>query len=316
MDTVFFWVIFNVFILLLLGLDLFVFHRKEHAVKVKEALLWSAFWIALSLIFNAVIYYWKGPAPALEFLTAYLIEKSLSVDNLFVFILIFNFFKVPLQYQHKILFWGIIGALVLRGIFILVGVALIAKFHFIIYILGAFLVYTGIKMAFTKDDGQLRPEQNPFIVWVSQKLRFTKTAVGGKFFTRVDGKLYATPLFLVLIMVESTDVVFAADSIPAILAISKDPFIVYTSNVFALLGLRALYFALAGIMQLFHYLHYGLSLILVFIGAKLLVSDFFEMDMRYALLVVGAILTVSIVVSLLFPKKDEELPPPPDIFIP
>ncbi|MBD1398769.1 TerC family protein [Pontibacter sp. JH31] len=315
MDTILFWVIFNVFILLLLGLDLFVFHRKEHEVKIKEALLWSAFWIALSLIFNAVIYYWKGPAPALEFLTAYLIEKSLSVDNLFVFILIFNFFKVPLQYQHKILFWGILGALVLRGIFILVGVALIAKFHFIIYILGAFLVYTGIKMALTKDDGELHPEQNPFIVWISQKLRFTKTAVGGKFFTKVDGKLYATPLFLVLIMVESTDVVFAADSIPAILAISKDPFIVYTSNVFALLGLRALYFALAGIMQLFHYLHYGLSLILVFIGAKLLVSDFFELDMRYALLVVGAILTISIVASLMFPKKEAELPPPPD-FIP
>jgi tellurite resistance protein TerC len=316
MDTILFWVIFNVFILLLLGLDLFVFHRKEHEVKIKEALLWSAFWVALSLIFNAIVYYWKGPAPALEFLTAYLIEKSLSVDNLFVFILIFNFFKVPLQYQHKILFWGIIGALVLRGIFILVGVALIAKFHFIIYILGAFLVYTGIKMAFTKDDDELHPEQNPFIVWVSQKLPFTKTAVGGKFFTRVDGKLYATPLFLVLIMVESTDVVFAADSIPAILAISKDPFIVYTSNVFALLGLRALYFALAGIMQLFHYLHYGLSLILVFIGAKLLLSDIFHLDMRYALLVVGTILTVSIITSLLFPKKDNELPPPPDISIP
>jgi tellurite resistance protein TerC len=316
MDTILFWVIFNVFILLLLGLDLFVFHRKEHEVKIKEALLWSAFWVALSLIFNAFIYYWKGPAPALEFLTAYLIEKSLSVDNLFVFILIFNFFKVPLQYQHKILFWGIIGALVLRGIFILVGVALIAKFHFIIYILGAFLVYTGAKMAFTKDDDELHPEQNPFIVWVSQKLPFTKTAVGGKFFTRVDGKLYATPLFLVLIMVESTDVVFAADSIPAILAISKDPFIVYTSNVFALLGLRALYFALAGIMQLFHYLHYGLSLILIFIGTKLLVSEFFEMDMRYALLVVGAILAVSIIASLLFPKKDGKLPPPPDISLP
>jgi tellurite resistance protein TerC len=315
MDTILFWVIFNAFILLLLGLDLFVFHRKEHEVKIKEALLWSLFWVMLSLAFNAFIYYWKGPAPALEFLTAYLIEKSLSVDNLFVFILIFNFFKVPLQYQHKILFWGIIGALVLRGIFILVGVALIAKFHFIIYILGAFLVYTGIKMALAKDDGELHPEQNPFIVWVSQKLRFTKTAVGGKFFTRIDGKLYATPLFLVLIMVESTDVVFAADSIPAILAISKDPFIVYTSNVFALLGLRALYFALAGIMQLFHYLHYGLSLILVFIGAKLLLSDIYELDMRYALLVVGLILVISIVASLMFPKKDNALPPPPD-FIP
>ncbi|MCJ8164859.1 TerC family protein [Pontibacter sp. E15-1] len=312
MNDISFWVIFNVFVLLLLGLDLFVFHRKEHEVKIKEALLWSAFWIGLSLSFNAFIYYWKGPAPALEFLTAYLIEKSLSVDNLFVFILIFNFFKVPTKYQHKILFWGIIGALVLRATFILVGVALIAKFHFIIYILGAFLIYTGIKMAFTKEDDELHPEQNPFIVWVSQKLPFTTTSVGGKFFTKQNGKLYATPLLLVLIMVESTDVVFAADSIPAILAISKDPFIVYTSNVFALLGLRALYFALAGIMQLFHYLHFGLSAILVFIGAKLLLSDLVEIDMRYALVVVGAILAISVIVSLLFPKvAEKEVHEPP-----
>ncbi|MFD2246988.1 TerC family protein [Pontibacter ruber] len=307
-----FWILFNVFVLILLGLDLFVFHRKEHEVKIKEALLFSAFWILLSLAFNVGIYYWKGPAPALEFLTAYLIEKSLSVDNLFVFILIFNFFKVPTQYQHKILFWGVFGALVFRAIFILVGVALIAKFHFIIYILGAFLVYTGIKMAFTKNDEELHPEQNPFIVWISQKLPFTKTAVGGKFFTKIDGKLFATPLLLVLIMVETTDIVFAADSIPAILAISKDPFIVYTSNVFALLGLRSLYFALAGIMQLFHYLHYGLSLILAFIGVKLLLSDIYHLDMRIALGVVGTILAVSVIASLLFPKKDKDLPVPQD----
>ncbi len=309
-NNILFWVLFNGFVLLLLGLDLFVFHRKEHEVKIKEALLWSLFWILLSLGFNALIYYWEGPAPALEFLTAYLIEKSLSVDNLFVFILIFNFFKVPPKYQHKILFWGIIGALVFRAIFILVGVALIAKFHFIIYILGAFLIYTGIKMAFTKNDEELHPEQNPLIVWVSQKLPFTKTSVGGKFFTKIDGKYFATPLLLVLIMVETTDIVFAADSIPAILAISKDPFIVYTSNVFALLGLRALYFALSGIMQLFHYLHYGLSLILVFIGAKLLFSDVFHLDMRIALLVVGSILAISVIASLMFPKKEEEVPQP------
>ncbi|TXK48617.1 TerC family protein [Pontibacter qinzhouensis] len=312
-NSIVFWILFNAFVLLLLGLDLFVFHRKAHEVKIKEALLWSLFWVVLSLCFNGIIYFWKGPAPALEFLTAYLIEKSLSVDNLFVFILIFNYFKVPLMYQHKILFWGIIGALVLRALFIVIGVALIAKFHFIIYILGAFLVYTGIKMAFSHEDNELRPEQNSLIVWITQKLRFTKKAEGGKFFVKIDGKMYATPLFLVLIMVESTDVVFAADSIPAILAISKDPFIVYTSNVFALLGLRALYFALAGIMQLFHYLHYGLSLILVFIGAKLLLSDIIEIDMRYALLVVGAILTISVVASLLYPKKDSSLPPPPDL---
>lgn len=311
MDELIFWIVFNAFVLLLLALDLFVFHRKEHEVKIKEALLWSLFWVVLSLGFNALIYYWEGPAAALEFLTGYLIEKSLSVDNLFVFILIFNFFKVPLKYQHKILFWGIIGALVLRGIFILVGVTLIAKFHFIIYILGAFLVFTGIKMAFSHSDEEIHPEQNPLVSWVSKHIRITKSPVGGKFFTKIDNKWYATPLFLVLVMVESTDVVFAADSIPAILAISKDPFIVYTSNVFALLGLRALYFALAGIMQLFHYLHYGLSVILVFIGAKLLLSDLVEIDMRYALMVVGAILAISVIASLLFPKNKEEAPKPP-----
>ncbi|GAB3830112.1 TerC family protein [Pontibacter rugosus] len=311
MDNILFWIIFNAFVLLLLGLDLFVFHRKEHEVKIKEALLWSLFWIVLSLCFNALIYFWQGPAPALEFLTGYLIEKSLSVDNLFVFIMIFNFFKVPLKFQHKILFWGIIGALVLRAFFILVGVALIAKFHFIIYILGAFLVFTGIKMAFSHGDDEVHPENNPLIKWVSRHMRITKAPVGGKFFTKIDGKWFATPLFLVLIMVESTDVVFAADSIPAILAISKDPFIVYTSNVFALLGLRALYFALAGIMQLFHYLHYGLSVILVFIGAKLLLSDIYHIDMRYALLGVGGVLAISVIASLMFPKKEEDLPEPP-----
>ncbi|MBJ6118864.1 TerC family protein [Pontibacter sp. BT310] len=310
MDNIYFWIFFNVFVLLLLALDLFVFHRKEHEVKIKEALLWSAFWIGLSLAFNALIYYLEGPGPALEFLTGYLIEKSLSVDNLFVFILIFNYFKVPTKYQHKILFWGVLGALVFRAIFILVGVTLIAKFHFIIYILGAFLIFTGIKMAFQKNDEELHPEQNPFIVWISQKLPFTKHSVGGKFFTKIDGKIFATPLFLVLIMVETTDIVFAADSIPAILAISKDPFIVYTSNVFALLGLRALYFALAGIMQLFHYLHYGLSVILVFIGFKLMLSDVFHLDMRIALGVVGGILAISVIASLMFPKKEEDLPKP------
>jgi tellurite resistance protein TerC len=311
MNDIVFWILFNAFILVLLGLDLFVFHRKEHEVKIKEALLWSLFWVVLSLGFNLLIYYWRGPTSALEFLTGYLIEKSLSVDNLFVFIMIFGYFKVPLQYQHKILFWGILGALILRGLFILIGVALIAKFHFIIYILGLFLVFTGVKMAFSKGDEEVHPENNPLVNWVSKHIRITKQSDGGKFFTKHNGKWFATPLFLVLIMVESTDVVFAADSIPAILAISKDPFIVYTSNVFALLGLRALYFALAGIMQLFHYLHYGLSLILSFIGVKLLLSDIVEIDMVYALIAVGVILAVSVILSLLFPKKEEEIPQPP-----
>lgn len=311
MDNIYFWIIFNAFVLLMLGLDLFVFHRNAHEVKIKEALLTSLFWIMLALSFNVVIYFWQGEQPAVEFLTGYLIEKSLSVDNLFVFILIFNYFKVPLKYQHNLLFWGVLGALVLRAIFILVGVALIAKFHFLIYIMGAFLVYTGIKMAFSQDN-DVDPENNPLVKFASKHMRITKTPVGGKFFVKQNGKLYATPMFLVLIMIESTDVVFAADSIPAILAISKDPFIVYTSNVFALLGLRALYFALAGIMQLFHYLHYGLSLILAFIGVKLLLSDIYHIDMRYALMAVGGILAISIIASLLFPKKNSDLPPPPE----
>jgi tellurite resistance protein TerC len=310
MDNIYFWIIFNIFVLLMLGLDLFVFHRHSHEVKIKEALLTSLFWIVLALTFNVVIYYWRGEQSAIEFLTGYLIEKSLSVDNLFVFIMIFNYFGVPGRYQHKLLFYGVIGALVLRGVFILIGVVLITKFHFLIYILGAFLVFTGIKMAFSKT-ADLDPEQNPLVKWASKHLPMTRTSPDGKFFVRQNGKLFATPMFLVLIMIESTDVVFAADSIPAILAISKDPFIVYTSNVFALLGLRALYFALAGIMQLFHYLHYGLSIILVFIGVKLIISDIYHIDIMYALLGVGGILALSIVFSLLFPKKEEKLPDPP-----
>ena len=302
-NSIYFWVLFNAFVLLLLGLDLFVFHRKTHEVKIKEALGWSLFWIVLSLSFNAVIYYWKGPTAALEFLTAYLIEKSLSVDNLFVFIMIFSYFRIPTQYQHKILFWGILGALVLRATFIIVGVALLQKFHFIMYLLGAFLVFTGVKMA-TAEQEEIDPKANPVVKFISRYIPVTNSLVGDKFFVKHDKTWFATPLFIVLIMVETTDVVFAADSIPAILAVSRDSFIVYTSNVFALLGLRALYFALAGIMKLFHYLHYGLSLILVFIGAKLLLSDIYKIDMVWALVVVAVILTGSVVVSLLLPKKD------------
>ncbi|AMM50050.1 integral membrane protein TerC [Rufibacter sp. DG15C] len=303
-----FWIGFNVVVLVLLALDLFVFHRKSHVVKIKEALGWSAFWIALSLAFNVLIYYWKGSGPALEFLTAYLIEKSLSVDNLFVFILIFGYFKVEQQYQHKILFWGVLGALFFRAVFILVGVSLLNHFHFIIYILGAFLVFTGIKMATSGGQEDIDPEANPVIKFVSRYIPVTNRHFGSKFFVKIDKTVFATPLFLVLIMVETTDIVFAADSIPAILAISKDPFIVYTSNVFALLGLRALYFALAGIMQLFHYLHYGLSLILVFIGAKLMLSDYIHINMVIALGVVAFILATSVVLSLIFPKKEKDLP--------
>ena len=309
-ENIYFWILFNAFVLVLLGLDLFVFHRKAHEVKIKEAIFWTLFWIALSLGFNYYIYYRYGSGPALEFLTAYLIEKSLSVDNLFVFLMIFNYFRVPLQYQHKILFWGILGALVMRAAFILVGVALLERFHFITYILGAFLVFTGVKMATTQQE-EIDPKANPIVKFFSRFFPVTNTFVEDKFFVRKDKTLFITPLFLVLVMVETTDVVFAADSIPAILAVSQDSFIVYTSNVFALLGLRALYFALAGIMKLFHYLHYGLSLILVFIGAKLLVAGFYKIDMVYALLVVAFILIASVVLSLVFPRKEvEELEPP------
>jgi len=304
--NLYFWILFNAFVLLLLGLDLFVFHRKAHEVKIGEAILWSCFWIALSLSFNALIWLYMGSGPGIEFLTAYLIEKSLSVDNLFVFLMIFSYFRVPLQYQHKILFWGVLGALVFRAIFILAGVALLQKFHFVSYLLGGFLVFTGFKMFFTQQQ-EIDPEANPVVRVISKFIPVTSTFIGDKLFVRKDKTLFATPLFLVLIMVETTDIVFAVDSIPAILAVSHDSFIVYTSNVFALLGLRALYFALAGIMKLFHYLHYGLSLILIFIGVKLLTAGFLHIDMRYALIVIAFILMLSVLLSVLFPvKKNEE----------
>ncbi|GAB2793475.1 tellurite resistance protein TerC [Hymenobacter luteus] len=303
--TPLFWVGFNAFVLALLLLDLLVFNRKAHVVRMREALGWSAFWILLSLGFNYLVYRWMGQQAALEFLTGYLIEKSLSVDNLFVFLLIFSYFKVPQQYQHKILFWGIIGALVLRAVFILAGAALLAKFHFLLYVLGAFLVYTGVKMATSGGEPEIDPDNNPVVKFLSRHLPITNRLHEGKFFVRQNGTLFATPLLVVLVMVETTDVVFAADSIPAILAISRDTFIVYTSNVFALLGLRALYFALEGLMRLFHYLHYGLSLILVFIGGKLLVADIAHIPMGISLGVVGLILGGSIGLSLLFPKREQ-----------
>lgn len=305
MKDLHFWIIFNVAVIALLVLDLYVLNKKSETVTIKSALQWTAFWVGLAMGFNILIYFWKGEAAALEFMTGYLIEESLSVDNLFVFMLLFNYFRVPPENQRKVLFWGIIGALVLRAAFIVIGVSLINHFHFTIYILGAFLVITGIKMALSKDK-EINPEKNPIISLINKFVRVTKTYDGDKFFTRVNGVLYATPLFIVVLVVETTDIIFAADSIPAILAVTRDPFIVYTSNVFALLGLRSLYFALSGIMQLFHYIHYGLSVILVFIGVKLLISSFYEMDMRFALLVVAGILTLSIVLSILFPQKPKE----------
>ena len=299
------WLYFNLLVFALLGLDLFVLNRRDHVIGVREALGWSAFWIGVSLTFNFFIYVWRGETAAVEFLTAYLLEKSLSVDNLFVFILLFNYFRVPPQYQHKVLFWGIIGALILRATFILVGVALIQKFAWTTYILGGFLVYTGFQLFRAGGEPEINPDGNLLVRWVSRHLPVTREFEGGKFFVYKEKLRFATPLFIVLLMVETTDVVFAADSIPAVLAVSSDPFIVYSSNVFALLGLRALYFALAGVIHLFHYLHYGLALILVFIGSKMIAAYWeLHLDDVTSLLVVGGVLLVSMVVSLLFPKPN------------
>jgi tellurite resistance protein TerC len=297
-----FWVGFNLFVLAMLALDLGVFHRKSHEVKIKEALIWSAVWIALALCLNAGIYYFMGKVKALEFLTGYLIEKSLSVDNIFVFILIFSYFKIEPRYQHKILFWGILGALVMRIALILLGVELLNRFHWVIYVFGLLLIATGIKLALEKGK-EINPDKNPVLRLFKKIMPVTNEMAGGKFITRVYGKVSATPLLVVLIVVETTDLIFAVDSIPAILAISRDTFIVYTSNVMAILGLRALYFALAGVMGLFHYLHYGLSAILVFVGAKMMLTDLYKIPIIVSLIVIAGILAVSIAVSIWKPAS-------------
>ncbi|MBM4161286.1 MAG: TerC family protein [Ignavibacteria bacterium] len=299
-------VLFTIFILLMLLLDLVVFHRREHEIKMKEALLWSAFWIVLSFLFNVGVYFYTDMTTALEFLTGYLIEKSLSVDNLFVFLVIFSYFKVPPVYQHRVLFFGILGALVMRGILIAVGVALISKFHWILYIFGLFLVFTGAKMAFQNEAAEIRPERNIVVRFFRKIMPVTPGYHGSKFFLKLGGRRYATLLFIVLIVVETTDLLFAFDSIPAIFAITTDPFIVYTSNIFAILGLRALYFALAGLMNLFHYLKIGLSVILIFVGIKMLLSDIFPIPIGIALAIVAGVLLVSIVASVIWPKASED----------
>ncbi len=311
-NTPLFWFLFNLLVIGLLLLDLLVLNRRAHAVKLREALGWSAFWVTLSLTFNYFVYRTMGHEAGLQWLTGYLIEKALSVDNLFVFLLIFTYFKVPAEYQHRILFWGVLGALVLRGIFIVAGAALLAKFHFLLYILGVFLMYTGARMAFSGGgDPEIDPDNNPIVRFLSRHLPITRQFDGGKFFTQREGVRFATPLLVVLVMIETTDVVFAADSIPAILAVSRDTFVVYTSNVFALLGLRALYFALASLMRLFHYLNYGLAFILIFIGGKLLAEDFLrerfnlELPMPVSLGIVGLLLLGSVGASLLWPKQEK-----------
>lgn len=296
------WIAFNLFILAMLVVDLFVFHKKARKVELREAIFWSLFWISLALIFNIYIYYAKGGEQALAFLTGYLIEKSLSVDNLFVFLLIFKYFKTPQSSLHKVLFWGVLGAIFMRALFIWLGISLINQFHWIIYVFGIFLIFTGIKLGVQKDQ-EIHPEKNYILKLFRRFFAVTSDYVDDKFFVLKGLKYYATPLFLVLIVIETTDLIFAVDSIPAILAITRDPFIVYTSNIFAILGLRSLYFVLAGAMGLFHYLHYALAFILTFIGFKMLISEFFKIPAGLALGIVFIALFLSIIASILFPEK-------------
>ena len=296
------WGSFSLFVLGMLALDLGVFHRKSHAVSVKEALTWTAVWITLSMLFNLFVFYYFGKEKALEFFTAYLVEKSLSIDNIFVMIMIFSYFSVPDSYQHKVLFWGILGALVMRVVFIFAGIELIHKFHWLIYIFGGFLVFTGIRMV-VGDDKPVNLEQNPLVKLVRRIFPVTASFEGDNFFVKRDNKTWATPLFVVVVLIEGTDLIFAVDSIPAIIAISDDPFIVYTSNVFAILGLRSLYFALAGIEKYFKYLKYGLATILVFVGIKMCIVDFYKMPVEISLIVISFLLAISMIASVVARKS-------------
>ena len=310
--SVYVWAGFIVFVLAMLALDLGVFNRKSHAISMKEAGIWTAVWISLALVFNVAIYFWQGRTAALEFLTGYLIEKALSVDNLFVFALIFTMFAVPAKFQHRVLFWGVLGALLMRGVFIGAGAALLDRFHWLIYVMGAFLVFTGIKLAVQKETA-VHPDRNPLVRLASKIMPVTKEYHGERFFVRLNGVLAATPLFLVLLVVESTDVVFAVDSIPAIFAVTQDPFLVYTSNVFAILGLRSLYFLLAGALDKFHYLKPALAVILSFVGVKMLVSSFYKIPVAVSLGVIAGLLAVAVIASLVRAKRlDRENETVPD----
>lgn len=304
----YFWILFNLFALALLVVDLRVFHRPGHVVRFREALGWSAMYVSLAAIFAAVLYFWQGHQAALEFVTGYVLELSLSVDNLFVFLLIFNYFAVPDQQQHRVLFWGILGALVLRGIFIGAGVGLIHRFHWVLYLFGALLIYSGIRVC-TTGDRQVDPAKNPVVRMLRRLIPVTSEYRDGKFFVRMpqeSGRLYATPLFIVLLAIETTDVMFAVDSIPAILAITLNAFIVYTSNVFAILGLRSMYFAVAGLMKIFRFLHYGLGIVLILVGVKMLAAERFRPPISIMLAVIAGVLFVSIILSIAFPKPSEK----------
>jgi tellurite resistance protein TerC len=304
LNQLLFWVLFNLFVLGMLVLDLGFLQRPGHTVKFREALAWSVTWIGLACAFAVLVYFRYGHATAVEFVTGYVIELSLSVDNLFVFLLIFRYFRVSPDHQHKVLFWGIVGALVMRAIFIVVGIGLIRRFHWITYIFGAFLVYSGIKL-FRHHGAGIEPENNPVLRLFRRWVPVTEDYEGDKFVVRRTG-LYATPLLAVLLVVETTDLLFATDSIPAVLAITLKPFIVYTSNVFAVLGLRSMYFVLAGAMELFHYLHYGLAVVLIFIGAKMVASDYYQIPTGIALGIVAGVLLVSVLASLLHPRSQEQ----------
>jgi tellurite resistance protein TerC len=296
-----FWILFNVFVIVMLALDLGVFNRRVHTVTFREALAWSAMWVALATAFAVIVYFWHGRTESLEFATGYVIELSLSIDNLFVFLVIFRYFRVPSELQHRVLFWGILGALITRGIFIVAGVSLIRRFEWLIYVFGALLVFSGIKLL-RQGDEEIDPEKNPLLKMFRRWVPVTDDYEGEKFWVRRP-RLYATPLVVVLLVVETTDILFAIDSIPAVLAITLNAFIVYTSNVFAILGLRSMYFAVAGMMDLFEYLHYGLSLVLVLIGAKMLVSHYYTVPTHVALATVAGVIAISVVASLVWPRK-------------
>jgi len=309
MDQLWFWIAFNVFVLAMLAVDLFVFHREAHEVRVREAATWSVVWIALAMLFGVGVYRFMGRDAGLEYFTGYLIEKALSVDNIFIFVLIFGFFRVPARYQHRVLFWGILGALVMRGAMIAAGAYLIQQFHWIIYVFGAFLVFTGIRMATHSEDGR-DLESSLAIRAVRRLIPVTSDYEGQRFFIRERSahasRLMATPLFVVLVLVETTDLIFAIDSIPAIFAITQDPFIVYSSNVFAILGLRALYFLLADVILRFHYLKVGLSVVLIFVGAKMLAADFYHVPTGWSLGFIALVLGTAIAASWLWPQRVEQ----------
>jgi tellurite resistance protein TerC len=295
------WIIFGVFVLGMLALDLGVFSRKPHEIRFREAAIWSVVWISLAMIFNGWIYFEFGSQKALEFLTGYLLEEALSVDNIFVFVILLSSFAVPKIYQHRVLFWGVLGAIIMRAIFIGLGAALVSRFHWVMYVFGAILIYTGIKLM-AEGDTDPHPEKNP-IYKFARRLILATPEYHDKSFTIVkDGRRYATPLLLVLIAIEATDVVFAVDSIPAIFAITTDPFIVYTSNIFAILGLRSMYFLLAGVIDKFHFLKYGLALVLLFVGIKMIIAEWYKVSIVASLAIIASLLALSVIASILWPK--------------